>query len=216
MLTQRLLSLTLVGADWINWLLLGVSLVGNAIFLDRLLLYFRTRERYAGLRAGLTESLRRGDREAALAAVSGDSLIRNVLRAGLEIVARGERRADAVEQAMLGALADQRARYEERLGALTTIGNVSPLLGLLGTVIGIIQAFYVLGKLDTVQAAGNAEIMRAIGEALTTTGVGILVAVPAVVTFNLLRAHVAKRLKQSEALMREVVAHVPAGAPEGA
>jgi biopolymer transport protein ExbB len=214
MLTRKILNLTLVGADWVNWLLLAVSLVGTAVFLDRLLLYVRTRERYPGLRASLAESLRRGDREGALEAVRGDSLVRNVLRAGLEIVARGERRADAVEQAMLGALADQRARYEDRLGALTTIGNVAPLLGLLGTVIGIIQAFYVLGRLDTVQAAGNAEIMRAIGEALTTTGVGILVAVPSVVAFNLLRAHVAKRLKQSEALMREVIAHVPA--PEGA
>ena len=216
MLTRKILSLTLVGADWVNWLLLGISLVGTAVFLDRLLLYFRTRERYAGLRAALAESLRRGDHEASLAAVRGDTLVRNVLRAGFEIVARGERRPDAVEQAMLGALADQRARYEERLGALSTIGNVAPLLGLLGTVIGIVQAFYVLGKLDTVQAAGNTEIMRAIGEALTTTGAGILVAVPAVVTFNLLRAHVAKRLKQSEALMREVIAHVPSGAPEGA
>jgi biopolymer transport protein ExbB len=215
MLTQKILNLTLLGADWINWLLLGVSFFGNAVFLDRFLLYVRTRERYPGLRATLSESLRRGDREASLAAIHGDSLIRNVLRAGLEIVARGERRADAVEQAMLGTLADQRARYEERLGALTTIGNVTPLLGLLGTVIGIIQAFYVLGRLDTVQAAGNAEIMRAIGEALTTTGVGIVVAVPSVVTFNLLRAHVAKRLKQAEALMREVIAHLPA-APEGA
>ncbi|HSN91952.1 MAG TPA: MotA/TolQ/ExbB proton channel family protein [Anaeromyxobacteraceae bacterium] len=216
MLTRKILNLSLIGADWVNWLLLAISLVGTAVLLDRLLLYVRTRERYGGLRAALTENLRRGDHRAALAAVRGDTLVRNVLRAGLEAMARGERRPDAVEQTMLGALADQRARYEDRLGALTTIGNVSPLLGLLGTVIGIVQAFYVLGRLDTVQATGNAEIMRAIGEALTTTGAGILVAVPAVVSFNVLRAHVAKRLKQSESLMREVVAHVPSGAAEGA
>lgn len=217
MLTENLLSLAAgFGAEWVNWVLVGVSILALAAFLDRLVLFLRTRERYDALRERFSESLRGGAVEAVREAVQGDTLVRNVLRAGVELVARGERESAAVEQAMLGRLAEERARYEARLPVLTTIGNVSPLIGLMGTVIGIVGAFYVLGKLGSAQAAGNPQVMASIGEALITTGFSIAVAVPAVVAFNGLRAHVSGRLKQAEALMRELLAHVPRlGAPRG-
>jgi biopolymer transport protein ExbB/TolQ len=210
MLTQKFLDLTAsFGADWVNWVLIAVSLTGMTVFFDRLLLYVRTRERFEALRADFTESLRRGQVAGALKSVEGDSLLRNVLRAGLSLVARGERQAASVEQAMLGQLAEERARYDARLSVLMTIGNTAPLVGLLGTVIGIVGAFYVLGKLGTAQASNNASIMSSIGEALVTTGFSIAVAVPAVVSFNALRAHVNTRVKQAEALMRELLANLP-------
>lgn len=209
MLTQKFLELFNLGAEWVTWLLLGVSVLGLAVVIDRTVLLLRTREGFTALRAAMAASLGRGDLAASMAAVEGDSLARNVLRAGLLLVGRGERRSEPVEQAMLGALAAQRARYEARLSSLVTIGNVSPLLGLLGTVIGIVQAFYQLGRLGTVQAANNTAIMSAIGEALVATGIGIGTAVPAVVVYNWLRATVTIRIKQSEALQRELLAALP-------
>src|SRR5512138_2241107 len=201
MLTRKFLDLiAMFGADWVNWVLVGVSLATLTIFLDRLLLYVRTRERYRALRTAFAASLVDGEIGGALAAVEGDSLVRNVLRAGLRLAERGERQPAAIEQAMLGQLAEERARYEARLSALTTIGNVSPLIGLFGTV---------LGKLGTAQAAGNPAIMASIGEALVTTGFSISIAVPAVVAYNALRAHVTARTKYAEALMRELVANLP-------
>src|SRR5512138_2144609 len=202
MLTRKFLDLTATfGAEWVNWVLVAVSLTATTILLDRLLLYVRTRERYARLRTAFAASLRDGEIAGALAAIEGDSLVRNVLRAGLQLAARGERQPASIEQMMLGQLAEERARYEARLAVLTTIGNISPLIGLLGTVIGIVGAFYVLGKLGTAQAAGN--------PAIVTTGFSIAVAVPAVVAYNALRAHVAARTKHAEALMRELVANLP-------
>ena len=210
MLTRKFLELIATfGADWVNWVLVGVSITATAILIDRLVLYVRTRERYARLRAAFAASLRDGEIGGALAAIEGDSLVRNVLRAGLQLAARGERQPAAVEQMMLGQLAEERARYEARLSALTTIGNVSPLIGLFGTVLGIVGAFYVLGRLGTAQAAGNPAIMASIGEALVTTGFSISIAVPAVIAYNALRAHVAVRTKHAEALMRELVASLP-------
>ncbi len=207
MLTRKFLELIATfGADWVNWVLVGVSLTAMTILVDRLVLYVRTRERYARLRTAFAESLRDGEIGGALAAIEGDSLVRNVLRAGLRLAARGERQPAAIEQVMLGQLAEERARYEARLSALTTIGNVSPLIGLFGTVLGIVGAFYVLGRLGTAQAAGNPQIMASIGEALVTTGFSISIAVPAVIAYNALRAHVAARTKYAEALMRELVA----------
>jgi biopolymer transport protein ExbB len=209
MLTQKFLELFNLGAEWVTWLLLGVSVLGTAVAIDRAALLIRTREGFPALRAALAGALGRGDLAQALALVQGDSLARNVLRAGLTLAAGGERRGEPVEQAMLGALAAQRARYEARLSSLVTIGNVAPLLGLLGTVIGIVQAFLQLGRLGTVQAASNTVVMSAIGEALVTTGVGIGAAVPAVVIYNWLRAAVTIRVRQSEALQRELVAALP-------
>jgi biopolymer transport protein ExbB/TolQ len=210
MLTQKFLDLTAsFGADWVNFVLIGVSIVGLAVFIDRAVFYARTAERFPGLKAAFSAALAAGDLKGALRAVEGDSFTRNVVRAGLELAARGERQPTSLEQAMLGQVSEERGRYEARLSVLATIGNVAPLIGLLGTVIGIIGAFYVLGKVGTVQASSNSLVMASIGESLVTTGVGITVAVPAVVAFNGLKAHVNGRLKQAEALSRELVANLP-------
>jgi biopolymer transport protein ExbB len=209
MVTQKLLDLTAgFGADWVNVVLIGVSVVGLGVFIDRVVFYVRTAERYPALRAAFSASLGASDLAGALRAVEGDSLTRNVVRAGLELAARGERQPAAVEQAMLGQLSEERGRYEARLAVLATIGNIAPLIGLLGTVIGIVGAFYVLGKVGTVQASSNSLVMASIGEALVVTGFGITVAVPAVVAYNGLKAHVNGRLKQAEALCRELVANL--------
>jgi biopolymer transport protein ExbB len=208
MLTQRFLQLNLFGAEWVNWVLVGLSLFGVAITADRVLLYWRTRERFAALRRTLQECLRRGDLAAALDLTRSDTLVRNVLRVGLDAVKRGERDPEAVEQEMLATLSSERARYDARVAALTTVANIAPLVGLLGTIIGIVGAFYGLGQAGTAQTAGNPQVMTSIAEALVTTAMGILVAVPGVVAYNLLRAHMSTRLKQAEALMREVMANV--------
>lgn len=216
MLTQRFLQLNLLGAEWVNWLLVAMSLIAVAVTADRVLLYWRTRERFAQLRTGLQERLRRGALGEALDLLGSDTLIRNVLRTGIETVKRGERDPEAVEQEMLAALAAQRSRYEARLASLTTIANIAPLVGLLGTIIGIVGAFYGLGQAGTAQSAGNPQVMKSIAEALATTAMGILVAVPGVVAYNLLRAHMATRLKEAEALMRELMASLGAIEEAGA
>jgi biopolymer transport protein ExbB/TolQ len=215
MLTQRILQLNLLGAEWVNWLLLAVSFVGNAIFVDRLLLFWRTRERFPELRARLEERLRASDVSGALVLVGSDSMVREVLRAGLSAVDRGERRPMAVQEAMLAALAAQRVRYESRLSALSTIGNVAPLVGLLGTIIGIVGAFEGLARSGAAQAAGNAFVMRSIAEALATTAVGILVAVPAVVAFNWFKSALAARQEEAESGIRTLLAWLEGGTAKG-
>lgn len=208
MLTKRFLELNLLGAEWVNWVLVIASFIGLAITLDRLLLYWRTRERFAGLQSGLQDALRGQDLAAARALVAGDSLIRNVLRAGLDAVGRGEHDPKSVEEEMLAALAAERTRYDARVAWLTTIANIAPLVGLLGTIIGIVGAFYGLGQAGTTQSAGNPQVMSSIAEALASTAFGIFVAVPGVVAYNLLKAHMGVRLREAESLMREILANL--------
>jgi biopolymer transport protein ExbB/TolQ len=208
MLTKRFLELNLLGAEWVNWVLVIASFIGLAITIDRLLLYWRTREHFAALQSGLQDALRGQDLAAARALVSGDSLIRNVLRAGLDAVGRGEHDPKSVEEEMLAALAAERTRYDARVAWLTTIANIAPLVGLLGTIIGIVGAFYGLGQAGTTQSAGNPQVMSSIAEALASTAFGIFVAVPGVVAYNLLKAHMGVRLREAESLMREILANL--------
>jgi biopolymer transport protein ExbB/TolQ len=207
MLTKRFLELNLLGAEWVNWTLVILSIIGLAITIDRLILYTRTRERFTALQAGLQDALRRQDLVAARGLVQGDSLIRNVLRAGLDAVGRGERDPRSVEEEMLATLAAERSRYDARVAWLTTIANIAPLVGLLGTIIGVVGAFYGLGQAGTTQSAGNPQVMSSIAEALASTAFGIFVAVPGVVAYNLLKAHMGVRLREAESLMREVLAN---------
>jgi len=207
MITEKLLDLSSNwGAEWVMWVLIGMSIAGLTVFLDRVLLYWKTRERYESLRAAFTGSLAKGELEGALQAIAGDSLVRNVLRRGLDRVRGGDSDPGRLEQVMLAQLAEERGRYETRLSWLSSIGNTAPLVGLLGTVIGIVAAFYALGRMGTVQAQANNLVMSAIGEALVATGFSISVAVPAVVAFNALRTHVSNRLKMAETLMRDLLA----------
>jgi biopolymer transport protein ExbB/TolQ len=146
MLTQRFLQLNLLGAEWVNWTLVFLSIIGLAITIDRLILYGRTRERFSVLQPSLQDALRRQDLAATRGLVQSDTLVRNVLRAGLDAVGRGERDPKAVEEEMLASLAAERSRYDARVAWLTTIANIAPLVGLLGTIIGVVGAFYGLGQ----------------------------------------------------------------------
>jgi biopolymer transport protein ExbB/TolQ len=208
MLTQKFLQLNLLGAEWVNWLLVILSFVGLAITVDRVILYTRTRERFATLQAALQDVLRRQDLPGAQALVLQDTLIRNVLRAGIEAIGRGERDPKSVEEEMLASLAAERSRYDARVAWLTTIANIAPLVGLLGTIIGVVGAFYGLGQAASTQSAGNPQVMSSIAEALASTAFGIFVAVPGVVAYNLLRSHMGVRLRQAESLMRELMANL--------
>jgi biopolymer transport protein ExbB len=208
MLTKRFLELILLGAEWVNWTLVFLSIIGLAITIDRLILYTRTRERFTALQAGLQDALRRQDLGAARGLVQSDTLVRNVLRAGLDAVGRGERDPKSVEEEMLATLAAERSRYDARVAWLTTIANIAPLVGLLGTIIGVVGAFYGLGQAGTTQSAGNPQVMSSIAEALASTAFGIFVAVPGVVAYNLLKAHMGVRLREAESLMREILANL--------
>jgi biopolymer transport protein TolQ len=72
-------------------------------------------------------------------------------------------------------------RYEEYLSFLATTGNVSPFIGLFGTVLGIIDAFQSISRMGT---ASIAAVAPGIAEALVATAAGLFAAIPAVVAYN--------------------------------
>ncbi|MBN2382739.1 MotA/TolQ/ExbB proton channel family protein [bacterium] len=87
----------------------------------------------------------------------------------------------AAEKAMEKMGAQQLARLEKRLGILASIGNISPLLGFLGTVIGMIKSFDVIAM----QGLDNPALVAiGIKEALITTATGLIIAIPTMAAYN--------------------------------
>jgi biopolymer transport protein ExbB len=88
---------------------------------------------------------------------------------------------EAQEDQMQVALSEQRLLFERNLGVLGTMGNTAPLIGLLGTVWGIMRAFHDMARTGS---AGPSVVAAGVAEALFTTAAGLLVAVPAVMLYN--------------------------------
>jgi biopolymer transport protein ExbB len=87
----------------------------------------------------------------------------------------------AQEERMHIALSEQRLLLERNLGVLGTMGNTAPLIGLLGTVWGIMRAFHDMARTGS---AGPSVVAAGVAEALFTTAAGLMVAVPAVMLYN--------------------------------
>ncbi len=88
---------------------------------------------------------------------------------------------ESLSELMEGKTIGERVSFETRLSILNTLGNNAPFIGLLGTVFGVINAFYKLGTLGN---TGADVVMRTISTALLATAVGLGVAIPVVMANN--------------------------------
>jgi biopolymer transport protein ExbB len=101
-----------------------------------------------------------------------------------------------IDRAVKSYLSLERSRLEQGLTVLATLGSNAPFIGLFGTVLGIIQAFGALGAHQT----NASDIMVGISEALVATAIGLFVAIPAVVAFNVFSRRLRVLIVRSEAL----------------
>lgn len=200
---ERLTAFAMLGATWVMWLLVGLSILGLAIILERAYFFFQTRDDYAKLAGSLLEKLKSGDVAAARAAMKASpSVEAAVVLAGLDSTDDGAASAEErmAKENLLGKLA-----MERNLAFLGTVGNNAPFVGLLGTVIGIIRAFAELNESAGTVSAG---LMAEIGEALVATAIGLLVALPSVAFFNLFQRTIKTRVVRGDALGKEVLAYL--------
>ena len=133
-----------------------------------------------------------------------------VARACLEHVEDGPA---AMEEHLEATLERERLRYERGLAFLGTLGNNAPFVGLFGTVLGIIRAVHDLAESG---AAGSQAVMAGIGESLVATGIGLLVALPAVASYNAFIRYVETRTASASALGHELLAHAKSTRGEAA
>jgi biopolymer transport protein ExbB/TolQ len=207
---SHLLDLMLrAGSSWILYLLLGLSLAAVTIMLDRIWFYLQERPPKERL-ADAVAALRKGGPAAALTKLTdARSMEAAVARACLSHAEDG---VASVEERKAGAIEQERARYERRLAFLGTLGNNAPFIGLFGTVLGIIRAFHDLAG-NSLQ--GTQAVMSGIAEALVATGVGLLVALPAVAAYNIFTRQVERAASASEVLAHEILALLKAAPAPG-
>ena len=199
-----------VGATPIMYLMIALSVVSVAIMIERGWFFTMVSENIAKLAEALGGRLNEHDLDGARALVAkSKSAEAAIVAAGLKQLGRG---AEAAEEAMASATALQRMRLERRLAFLGTVGNNAPFIGLLGTVIGIVQAFEMLSAGAGAGAGGSAggpasQVMGSIAESLVATAIGLVVAIPAVAAFNYFQRRIRATFSNSDALKHILLAY---------
>jgi biopolymer transport protein ExbB len=166
--------------------LIGLSIAALALVVDNLRMIHRPRLIPPELAEAVRGSVMARDlARAAARCTESPSLLADVLAQGLAERSGGW---GAIEKALEDAVAEQAARLFRRIEYLSVIGNLAPMVGLLGTVTGMLLAFKQVA--DSEGSAGAAQLADGIYQALVTTVVGLLIAIPSLGAFALLRGRV--------------------------
>lgn len=182
-------------------IILLLSVVAAAIIIERLLYFRRIRGDEEMLLKRLQGALRKNHYEEALSICEANPMpITNLMRVGIE---HRTYSTETIKGAITDAAAMETPSMERFLSALGTIAHISPLLGLLGTVTGNIQAFGVLGDMGAV--GDPAVLAKGISEALITTAGGIIVSIPAIIFYNYLVNRVNHTIIRLENRVSELV-----------
>lgn len=167
------------------WVILFASLVAMIIFLEKWFQFHREQINVGELITGLFNVLRRdGYVEAITLCDNTPGPVPAVFNAAISAVQSGERNLD---NAISSACLDEVARLERHLNILGTIGYIAPLLGLLGTVLGLMEAFQKVHATASVYLSVN-ELASAVNQALITTASGLAVAIFCYAAYNYLHS----------------------------
>ena len=212
MIEQRLLAFAMLGAGWVMWLLVGLSVLSFTVMLERGL-YFGQR-RMSKRFPELLRLCQDGALDKAAQLAAGDAMEAEVVRVAARVAGSGQ---GAVEKAVASTVDRRRLEYEKWLFVLGTLGNNAPFIGLFGTVLGIIRAFADLAA-HPAAAAGASTVMTGISEALVATAVGLFVAIPAVLAYNIYQRLLKRVVGRSQSLGNAIAAgmHVARGSGRGA
>lgn len=199
-ITEHILAFTLLGSEWVLWLLILLSILSVAVMVERGIAMSGRLVNFESLSVRLQKAIAAGNLKAAqeLLGEPRSPEVRVAL-IGLDQLPRGT--TPAVE-AMASARSQERLALEKHLGILGTLGNNAPFIGLFGTVLGIIKAFADLAKN---QGGGAAVVMAGIADALVATAVGLFVALPAVVAFNIFQGRIRRTMGRVDAMAHMIL-----------
>lgn len=203
-LQESFLQLALLGANWVLWVLIGLSIAAVAIAIERWLFFRGIEGHDTGLIKPLHDKLADGDIEGATELVKKHASPGARMVAGmLDTASRGVSSAKAILE---GSRPSEKLRLERNLGFLGTVGSNAPFIGLFGTVLEILRVFHLLGEQGVTTGDEARDIMSGISEALVATAIGLLVAIPAVVAYNAFQRKVKRTLAEAEGLVGVAVA----------
>jgi biopolymer transport protein ExbB len=165
------------------WPLLACSVLATTIVIQKFLYFHDMNKELSSLRGLVLAAVRDNDiKRAVQVCDASPSFMASVLKAGL--FKYGAPRAE-IARAMEDAASLEVPRLEQGLTVLSTIAGVAPLLGLLGTVIGLGNSFYIIQmRAAAMNPASMADISGGIWQALITTAAGLFIAAPVFMAYN--------------------------------
>ena len=165
------------------YLIVACSFVALAVVVERFLHLAHARTRIRAVMAQVRTPIQQQRiREAIGACERTAGPLAGILRAGM---LKHGRSREEIREAMEEASRSEVPKLERNLGILATIAHTAPLLGLLGTVLGMLRAFQAIeAKASIFQPVSPGDLAGGIGSALITTAGGLIVAIPTFVAYN--------------------------------
>ncbi len=183
------------GSDPTVWVMIFLFNLSLFVVLERIYVLRKAQGDTAGLVTYLTESLYKGINPPDIAKEAAEKKFGLEGKVAASALKGWEKGEHAMREYAEAALIAERRSLEKRLVILSTLGNNTPFIGLLGTVLGIMKAFRDMAEMGD---SGPAVVMRGISEALIATAMGLAVAIPVVIAFNALSRAVQEKLSQAE------------------
>jgi biopolymer transport protein ExbB/biopolymer transport protein TolQ len=207
MLMQKLVFVAQTGASVVLYILIMLSVLSVGVVIERWWYFRKRRFNFAKASTDLEKSLRSGDVAGARKELSKHRAIE--AECVNDALAWYDEGAEAITEILQKGVRQRRKLFEGGLLFLGTLGNNAPFVGLFGTVLGVVAAFKELGAAQSAMAAGGGgmnNVMGGIAEALVATAIGILVAIPAVVAYNIFQKRGSDIEENTAALGNVIVA----------
>jgi len=187
------------GGSWVIVLLIACSVFSIAIIIDRVLVVYRQARYQNNVLPDLLDRMTATNFLELIRQLKTDSV---AYRVADDVVRHAGIETGNLHERLDTRLALEKRFLERRVLWLGTLGNNAPFIGLLGTVLGVVHAFHSLA------AAGNQGpevVMDGLAEALIATAIGILVALPCVVAYNLINKRIKDVLLDADRLGKQLI-----------
>ncbi len=184
------------------WLMLFASSAATlALIIDAVISVKRDKLIPQDLVEGVRASLNEGDLNSAIATCEENpSPLSNILMVGFSNITEG---FEVIQDSISAAASYESEKLLQKVNYLNVLGQIAPMLGLLGTVTGMVSAF---AGMATAQGAAKAALLAlAISSALWTTCVGLLISVPALISYTLTRNNAIRIILESEATVIDLI-----------
>lgn len=195
---------------YIMWFILISSIVGLAVVIDRFIVLRKAKINVPAFMVRIRGFIKKKDISGAISyCMQEKSPVANIVRKGLKKYKYGH---DRVKDAIENAGSQEISKLEKGLPVLASVAGIAPLLGFLGTVTGMIQAFMTIQ--DLAGAANPSDLAGGIWEALITTAFGLIVGIPALALYNYFLSSVKKLVGEMETVANDVIDVIQEGGKE--
>jgi biopolymer transport protein ExbB len=194
----------------ICWVIIACGIVAFVVFIERALHLHRARIKYEDFLKGIFNILKRKNIPEALTIC--DETPGPVAHLVRTAILHRDDSKETLREAIDDASVAEVSRMERRLVVVATVAQIAPLLGLLGTVLAMLQGLLVLQQ--QTRLVQSADIMGILVQALISTAAGLTVAIPCYAAFNLLVVKIDRIVLDMERAASEIIAFLGGSVPD--